>query len=368
MSKFTPEPKYIHGQSPNVGVLIINLGTPSAPTASALKPYLKEFLSDKRVVEIPKLIWWAILYGVILPFRSKQSALKYASIWTEQGSPLQVNTQKQLHAFEHIIKQMHHNAENIKIAYAMRYNQPSIEHALEELRQQHIQNLIIFPLYPQYCSSTTGSTVEKVFDIVKKWRVIPSIRTINRYHDHIAYIEALKQRVLQHWDNVGMPDFTNNQSKLVMSFHGVPERTLHLGDYYHCECYKTARLLAESLGISKNDYVVSFQSRLGKAKWLQPYTEATLEKLAEAKVKRVDILCPGFSSDCLETLEEIAIEAKATFISNGGKQFEYIPCLNDSVYGMEALYKILDDNMQGIKFASVSDIEKGKDAYSNMMK
>ncbi len=364
MSKLKPEPKYIHGQQPNIGILIINLGTPSAPTKSALKPYLKEFLSDKRVVEIPKIIWLAILHAFILPFRSKVSALKYASIWTEQGSPLQINTQKQLHELEHIIKQKHKYGENIKVAYAMRYNQPCIEHALEELRHHHIQNLIIFPLYPQYCSSTTGSTIEKVFDVLKTWRVIPSIRTINRYHDHSAYIEALKQTILERWNKIGIPDFSNNQSKLVMSFHGIPERNLRLGDYYHCECHKTARLLAESLGISKQDYAVSFQSRLGKAKWLQPYTETVLEKLAKNGTKRVDIICPGFSSDCLETLEEIAIEAKAVFISYGGKQFEYIPCLNDNIYSIECLYKIIEDNLQGINLPSLYDVEKGKDAYT----
>jgi protoporphyrin/coproporphyrin ferrochelatase len=368
MNAFKQEPQYTHGQQPNVGVLILNLGTPSAPNAKNVRRYLKEFLSDRRVVEVPKIIWWFILHGIILPFRSKQSALKYASVWTEQGSPLLVNTQQQYAALQTHIQQNHTHATHIKLAYAMRYNQPSVEQALEELRKQHIQNLIIFPLYPQYCSATTGSTLEKVFDILKTWRVMPAIRTINRYHDHPAYIDALKQQVLQHWQHVGMPDFSQKHTKLLMSFHGVPQRNLTLGDYYHCECYKTARLLAQALNLNADDYTVSFQSRLGRAKWLQPYTEPTLEHLAQNGVKRVDVICPGFSSDCLETLEEIAMEAKATFMSHGGQHFEYIPCLNATSHGMQALYAILTDNLQGIRFSNIQDLQAVKMHFDSVNK
>ncbi len=366
MNAFKPEPKYIHGQHPHTGVLILNLGTPSAPNAKDVRRYLKEFLNDRRVVEVPKIIWWFILNGIILPFRSKQSALKYASIWTEKGSPLLLNTQQQFTALQQYIQKNYIHSEHIKLAYAMRYNQPSVEQALDELRNTHIKNLIIFPLYPQYCSATTGSTLEKVFDILKTWRVMPSIRTINRYHDHTAYINALKQHILQHWQHVGKPDFNQKEAKLLMSFHGIPQRNLILGDYYHCECYKTARLLAQALNLNVEDYTVSFQSRLGRAQWLQPYTEATLEKLAQNNIKRVDVICPGFSSDCLETLEEIAMEAKTTFISHGGQHFEYIPCLNATSYGIEALYQILTDNLQGIEFADTQDLQKVKAHFNKI--
>jgi protoporphyrin/coproporphyrin ferrochelatase len=338
------EPLYKHGQAPTTGILIVNLGTPTAPTAAAVRPYLKTFLSDRRVVEVPRLIWWFILHGVILPFRSKQSAKKYASIWTDQGSPLQVNTHNQFLALEKIFAEKYPH-KNIKVAYAMRYSEPSIEKTLAAMKKEHLQELIILPLYPQYCSSTSGSILENIFKILNTWRVMPTIRTINRYHDNMHYINALKTQTEAHWQKVGRPDFANGD-KLLMSFHGIPERSLWLGDYYHCECYKTARLLANALGLHKDYYQLSFQSRLGRAKWLQPYTEPTLEKLAKHK-NRVDLICPGFASDCLETLEEIAMEGKETFISHGGKQFEYIPCLNDSSAGMNAILAIIEEHMHG---------------------
>jgi len=369
MNIFKKEPKYIHGQTPNIGVLLINLGTPTTYKTSDIRKYLKEFLSDHRVVEIPKFIWWFILRGIILPFRSRKSAQKYKTIWTDNGSPLLINIKNQSSALEKLFYNYENNIKNlnpsnIKIKYAMRYNTPNIKKVLYELKQENISHLIILPLYPQYCSSTTGSTLDCVFDELKAWRVIPSIRTINHYHDNPEYIQALAIQVRQSWHIYGIPNFKHND-KLLISFHGVPQRSLELGDYYHCQCYKTARLLANELNLTEQDYIVSFQSRLGKAKWLEPYTDVTLQKLAKNNV-RVDVICPGFSSDCLETLEEIAIEGKETFLSSGGREFNYIPCLNDSKHGMQAIYKIVLDNMYDIHMPSLQELQDSKEAYSKV--
>ncbi len=372
MQKLKAEPKYIHGDVPNIGVLLVNLGTPSDYSTSSVKRYLKEFLSDPRVVEIPKTIWWFILHGIILPFRSKKSAQKYKLIWTNEGSPLLVNTQKQTSALQKLIYRLSEtaskdfNADNIKIAYAMRYNTPKISDILLQFKQQNVKQLIILPLYPQYSSTTTGSIFQNIFEELNTWRNIPSIHTINCYHDNHYYISAIAQHINLHWQKVGIPNFNKND-KLLMSFHGLPQSNLEKGDYYHCQCYKTARLIAEKLNLNKSDYLVSFQSRLGKAKRLQPYTEKNFHKLAKNKA-RVDVVCPGFSSDCLETLEEIAIEGKETFLSHGGKQFEYISCLNDSSHGMEAIMQILNPYISNMNFTSLAQIEVTKIAYNNLIK
>ena len=333
-SPFTPEPPFTHGQAPRTAVLLCNLGTPDAPTASAVRRYLAEFLGDHRVVEIPRLIWMAILHGIILRVRPGKSAAKYATIWTDEGSPLKIWTDKQAQALQEVFNA---HGEAVTVRYAMNYGNPSIASQLDALKAEGHTRILILPAYPQYSGTTTAS----VFDAVYRWglqsRVLPEFRFINHYHDHPAYIQALAERVRAHWAAHGQPE------RLVMSFHGVPERTLHLGDPYHCECYKTARLLGEALGLSKAQYMVTFQSRFGKAKWLEPYTEPTLIALAEQGVKRVDLICPGFTSDCLETLEEISQEAQEAYLHAGGETFHYIPCLNDSatwVNGMHELSKL----------------------------
>jgi protoporphyrin/coproporphyrin ferrochelatase len=330
-SPFTPEPPFAHGQAPRTAVLLCNLGTPDAPTASAVRRYLAEFLGDHRVVEIPRLVWMAILHGIILRVRPAKSAAKYATIWTDEGSPLKIWTDKQAQALQEVFKA---DGEAVTVRYAMNYGNPSIASQLDTLKAEGHTRILILPAYPQYSGTTTAS----VFDAVYRWglqsRVLPEFRFINHYHDHPAYIQALAERVRAHWAAHGQPE------RLVMSFHGVPERTLHLGDPYHCECYKTARLLGEALDLSKAQYMVTFQSRFGKAKWLEPYTEPTLIALAEQGVKRVDLICPGFTSDCLETLEEISQEAQEAYLHAGGETFHYIPCLNDShtwVNGMREL-------------------------------
>ena len=335
---FQKEPPFSHGQAPRTAVVLCNLGTPDEPTAPALRRYLAEFLSDHRVVEIPKPVWWLILHGIILRVRPKKSAAKYASVWTPEGSPLKVWTEKQATLLRGYLGERGHQ---VTVRYAMRYGNPSIPAVLDELKAQGMTRVLIVPAYPQYSGTTTAS----VFDAVANWglkaRNLPEIRFINRYHDDAGYIEALAKRVQHHWMHHGQAD------KLVMSFHGVPERTLTLGDPYHCECHKTARLLAEKLGLAKDRYQVTFQSRFGKAKWLEPYTEPTLIALAKAGTESVDLICPGFTSDCLETLEEINMEAREAFMNAGGKKFEYIDCVNDSPDWIRALTDLTERHLQG---------------------
>lgn len=333
-----PEPPHTHGTLSKTGVVLVNLGTPDAPTTPAVRRYLRQFLSDPRVVEIPRAVWWFILNGVILPFRSSKSAAKYASIWTEEGSPLLIHTQKQAALLRGYLGERGHD---VQIAHAMRYGNPSLPHVLDKLKADGCDRILILPAYPQYSATTTASIFDAVFSHYARVRNVPELRLVKHYHDHEGYIQALKKSILTYWDMHGQPD------KLVMSFHGVPKRTLLLGDPYHCECYKTARLLATELQLSEDQYVVTFQSRFGKAEWLQPYTAPTLEKLAKEGVRRVDVVCPGFIGDCLETLEEIAMEGKHDFLAAGGKEFNYIPCLNESPAWINALAEIVEHHMIG---------------------
>jgi ferrochelatase len=335
---FAQEPPFSHGQTPRTAVLFCNLGTPDAPTASALRRYLGEFLSDHRVVEIPRLVWMLILHGIILHIRPAKSALKYASIWTAEGSPLKIWTERQAQALDAAFAQRN---EQVRVRYAMRYGNPSMASQLDALKAEGFTRVLVMPAYPQYSGTTTASVFDAVYTWGHRTRLLPEFRFINHYHDHPAYITALAQQVRAHWAEHGQSE------RLVMSFHGVPERTLHLGDPYHCECYKTARLLGEALGLNKTQYIVTFQSRFGKAKWLEPYTEPTLIALAEQGVKKVDLICPGFTSDCLETLEEIAQEAQEAFMHAGGEQFHYIPCLNDNPAWIEAMHAIASMHLAG---------------------
>jgi ferrochelatase len=337
-SRFAPEPHYTHGQTPKTGVLLCNLGTPDAPTATALRSYLAEFLGDPRVVEIPRLLWLVILHGIILRVRPAKSAHKYATIWTEQGSPLKVWTDRQVQALQ---ERFDAAGQSLMVRTAMTYGQPAITSVLDEMRAAGVTRILVLPAYPQYSGTTTAA----VFDRIHLWslrtRTLPEWRFVNHYHDDPGYIRALAESVREHWSVHGQPE------QLVMSFHGVPERTLMQGDPYHCECHKTARLLAETLGLDKTRYRVTFQSRFGKAKWLEPYTEPTVRALAQSGVQRVDVICPGFTSDCLETLEEIAMEVKTAFLEEGGKVFHYIPCLNDRSNWIDALCDIAWRHMQG---------------------
>ncbi len=335
---FRPEPPFRHGQRPRTAVLLVNLGTPDEPTAPALRRYLAEFLSDPRVVDIPRLVWWPILYGVILPTRPKQSAAKYASVWTPEGSPLAVWTKRQAAALAEALAARGHD---LLVRHAMRYGNPSIASVMDALRAEGATRVLVLPAYPQYAAATTASVADKVLAWSTQARRMPELRFINEYHDDAGYIAALAERLRAHWAEHGRGD------KLVLSFHGVPERSLLLGDPYHCQCHKTARLLAEALGLPREQVVVTFQSRFGKAKWLEPYTEPTLEKLAAEGTKRVDVMCPGFTADCLETLEEIAQEAREAFLAAGGERFDYVPCLNVEPAWIAALATLAERHMGG---------------------
>ena len=339
---FANEPPFQHGQAPKVpsrtAVLLCNLGTPDAPTAPALRRYLAEFLSDQRVVEIPRLLWLVILHGIILRIRPKKSAAKYASIWMPEGSPLKVWTEKQATMLRGYLGVRGHN---VDVRYAMRYGNPSIASQLDQLKLDGATRVLILPAYPQYSATTTASVFDAVYSWAAKVRRLPEFRFINHYHDAPGYIAALADSVKAHWRVNGQAE------KLVMSFHGVPERTLMLGDPYHCECHKTARLVAEKLGLAKDRYKVTFQSRFGKAKWLEPYTEPSLVAMAKSGVKSVDVMCPGFTGDCLETLEEISMEARHAFIEAGGQDFRYVACLNDSPAWIAALADFSAHHMAG---------------------
>lgn len=339
MAYYNPEPPFSHGDQRKVGILVANLGTPDAPTAKALRPYLRQFLSDTRVVEIPRAIWWFILHGIILRIRPRKSAEKYAQIWTSEGSPLLVHAQKQTQLLRGFLAQKIQSPFAIELG--MRYGNPSIQSAIEKLKAQHCDRILVFPLYPQYAASSTASSFDAVWRVLLKMRNMPGIRTIRGYHHHPAYIAALAQSIQAHWQVNGKP------SKLVMSFHGVPKVHLTKGDPYHCACHETGRLLAEALNLSHDDYVIAFQSRFGKQEWLKPYLASVLESLGKAKTKRVDVVCPGFSSDCLETLEEIAMEGKDIFTHAGGGEYHYIPALNENEAWIHAMTDITLENLQG---------------------
>jgi ferrochelatase len=336
---FRKEPPHVHGAVPQTALVLVNLGTPDAPTRSAVRRYLKEFLSDPRVVEIPRRVWWWILHLVILPFRSGKSADKYALVWTREGSPLKVHTHKQALALQALLQERGHDA--VRIEMAMRYGSPNLPEVLERLKSQGVDRIAILPAYPQYSGTTTGSIWDAVFAHYAQARNVPELRLVKHYHDHDGYVDALRDSILEYWDNHGRGD------KLVMSFHGVPKRTLLLGDPYHCECHKTARLLASRLRLGPDDYVVTFQSRFGRAEWLQPYTAPTVVQLAQAGVRRVDVVCPGFTSDCLETLEEISMEVRREFEAAGGAEFHYIPCLNESPGWIAGMAEIAEQHLIG---------------------
>ena len=336
---FNAEPPYRHGSPARIGVLLVNLGTPDAPEAAALKRYLAQFLWDPRVVEVPRPLWWLILHGIILNVRPRKSAAKYATVWTPEGSPLKVHTERLAALLqEHLSRS---GGDSVQVRYAMRYGRPAVADVLGELRQQGCDRILVLPLYPQYAASTTASSFDAVFDALKPVRNVPALRTVRHFHDDPAYISALARSVRDHWSVHG------RAARLVMSFHGVPRFHLDRGDPYHCECRKTGRLLAEALGLGPDEWILTFQSRFGRAEWLQPYTQPTLESLGRAGVERVDVICPGFVADCLETLEEIAVENRDAFLANGGREFRYIPCLNENPDWVEALAGIVAGHLGG---------------------
>lgn len=330
---------YQHGPQEKLGILLVNLGSPDAPTPSAVRRYLAQFLADPRVVESNRIIWWLVLHGIILRFRPARAARAYRKVWTENGSPLLHFTRLQTQAIQ---KKLEDRFRGHVIAdMAMTYGNPSIKSGLEGLRKAGARRLLILPLYPQYSGTTTAAVFDQVTDVLQGWRWLPDLRMINQYHDHPKYIEALANSIKKQWASNKRGDL------LLFSFHGIPQRYVNNGDPYFCHCQKTARLVAEKLELEKDEWKVVFQSRFGREPWLQPYCSVTLQELPASGVKNVDLICPGFSSDCLETLEEIKMENKDLFIEAGGETFNYIPCLNDSEDHMTALCEVLTAHMFG---------------------
>ena len=349
---YQTEPAFAHGTPAKTGILLVNLGTPEAPTAKAVRPYLKEFLGDPRVVEIPRAIWWLILNGIILNTRPKKSAAKYATIWMPEGSPLRVHTEKQTVLLK-AIWPAHQSAVRGRLRNALRqpFHRRRVAQAQGTKLPAHPGRADVSAICRQQHRHCVRHGVREMLQM----RNTPGLRTIRNFHDHPGYIKALANNINDYWMKNGRPE------KLVMSFHGLPQFSLDKGDPYHCECHKTGRLLAQELGLKSGQYFLSFQSRFGKAEWLKPYTTATLKELGKQKTKRVDVVCPGFVADCLETLEEIAMEGKEDFLQAGGGEYHYIPCLNERNDWMHALTDLVMDNLHGwLIEPDAAELEQGK--------
>ncbi len=332
------DPLFSHDQPTRAGILLANLGTPDAPTPAAVRRYLAEFLWDPRVVELPRPLWWLILHGVILRVRPARSARKYQLIWTPDGSPLLAISQRQAAAVAATLAERYPGP--IRVAVGMRYGNPSIAAALAELRAAGVQRLLVLPLYPQYSATTVASTFDAVAAELRHWRWLPELRFITHYHDDPGYLDALTA-------SIRAARAEQSGERLLFSFHGLPRRNLLAGDPYHCQCHKTARLVAERLGLQPDQWAVAFQSRFGRAEWLQPYTSVLLADWAKAGIKSVDVACPGFAADCLETLEEIALENRQTFLDAGGEHYRYLPALNDDPAHIAVLAELIDRHTAG---------------------
>jgi len=339
MGQFQGNRDFTHASAACTGILITNLGTPDAATTGAVRRYLDEFLSDPRVVETPRWLWQLILHGVILRIRPPRAAKAYQKVWTAQGSPLLSISQQLVAKLKAQTGQVFPGP--VRIELAMRYGQPSIEAGLQTLRQANAQRILIFPLYPQYSATTTATTFDAVSKVLRRWRWLPELRMISHYHDHPAYIRAIAESIRAHWQQHGRVE------KLMMSFHGLPEHYLHQGDPYFCECHKTARLVAENLQLDDTQWQLSFQSRFGREEWLKPYTDKTLTEWGQQGVQSVQVVSPGFSVDCLETLEEIAMENRHLFLEAGGKEYQYIPALNAQSLHTDMLFELIKQHTAG---------------------
>jgi ferrochelatase len=338
MVKYIGEKDYEHGSKEKIGVLITNLGTPDAPNKKELKVYLNQFLSDPRVIELPKILWQIILKLVILQIRPSKSAEAYKQIWTDKGSPLLDIANRQLNKIQSSFSSKN---ENIVFEVGMRYGNPSIPDALLKLQKKQVRRLLVLPMYPQYCAATTGSTFDEVTNVLQKWRWIPEMRFINQYFEEKNYIEALSNSIKSFWKKTSKPQ------KIIFSYHGIPKRYLTNGDPYHCFCLKTTRLVKEQMGLSDDEIMTTFQSRFGREEWLKPYTSETLKELPKQGIKNIHIISPGFSSDCLETLEELEEENKEYFMESGGENYHYIPCLNDHDDHIDVFVNLIKKHIQG---------------------
>jgi ferrochelatase len=362
MPRFLPEPPHRHGTPATTAVVLVNLGTPDAPTAPALKRYLKQFLSDPRVVEIPKPLWWLILNGIILNTRPKKSAAKYATVWLPEGSPLRVHTERQAKLLKGLLGQRGHR---LSVTWAMRYGAPSIPDVLSRLKAEGARRILIVPMYPQYAASTTATVVDDAARWLLQTRNQPEMRFVRNFHDHAGYLAALEQSVRRHWQSNGS---LGDNDRLLISFHGLPRSSLDLGDPYFCECHKTGRLLAERLNLKPEQFRICFQSRFGKAEWLQPYTAPTLHDWGAQGIRRVDVICPGFTADCLETLEEIAQEGRDDFLKAGGKEYHYIPALNEDDAWIAALADLAEQHLAGWETKAAADPQTLETTASQAMK
>ena len=339
MTRYLGEPDYQHGTEDKTGVLLANLGTPDAPDAASVRRYLAQFLWDPRVIEVARPLWWLILHGVILRIRPRKSAEAYAKVWTEEGSPLLSISRRQHRAFQQLLAER--VGSEVPVALGMRYGSPSIASALAELREHGVRRLLVLPLYPQYSATTTASVFDAIAADLQRTRWLPELRFINQYHDERGYIEALAASIREHWQDQGRAE------RLLFSFHGLPHRYLLSGDPYHCHCHKTARLLAAELGLDDDAWMLSFQSRVGREEWLRPYTDETVARLARDGVRSLDVACPGFSADCLETLEEIAMQNGEIFEEAGGEALRYVPALNDRSDHISFLVDLTQRHCQG---------------------
>ena len=330
--KFVGEEDFKHQNRQKTGVLICNLGTPETYKTKDVRRFLRQFLSDGRVIEIPKIIWWFILNGIILTLRPSKSAKLYKSVWTKEGSPLLVLSKKLTEKLKTSV------GDSCEVELAMRYGNPSMESALMSLKNKNCRKLIVIPMFPQYSGTTTGSIFDEVARVLSKWRWVPSLSFVNSYHDHPEYINALAGSLSNHIKN-------NSPQKIIFTYHGIPKRNFDLGDPYQCYCQKTTRLVAEKLNLEDDTYITTFQSRFGPAEWLKPYTSDTMGELPLQEVKNVLVVAPAFSVDCLETIEEIDQENKEIFLKAGGEKFTYAPCLNDSSGQVNLLKAIIDKHL-----------------------
>jgi ferrochelatase len=333
--RYIGQPDYQHGTRALTGVLLCNLGTPDAPTPSAVRRYLSEFFADPRVFEYPHVLWWLIANGIILNTRPRRSAALYQKIWTAEGSPLLVNSRKQTESVQSAL------GDTVRVVLGMRYGNPSIAAALAELRAVNARRVLILPLFPQYSATTTASALDSVWADLRRTRWLPEIRTINHYHTDPGYIGALTHKIKTFWQEKGQPE------RLLFSFHGIPKRYFMAGDPYFCDCQATARRVAEQLRLEKDQWFVSFQSRFGREEWLRPYTDETLRTWGREGPKRIDVVCAGFSADCLETIEEMDEENREIFLEAGGQDYRYIPALNADVEHIDALVGLIHRHLEG---------------------
>ena len=334
MTKYIGSPDYEHGSAPRVGVLLVNLGTPDDPSTRSVRRYLAEFLSDPRVIEAPRLLWWLILHGIILRVRPRRSAHAYQKIWTPAGSPLLVESRELASGLGARLALQF--GDRVVVDLAMSYGQPSIQKALEGFRRRNVQRLLVLPLYPQYSSTTTGTIFERITQELSTWRWMPELRFVSQYWERDTYLAAIADSIVAHWR-------VNGRKHLLFSFHSIPKRYFVAGDPYHCFCHGTAHAVAQRLGLAAGEWSIGFQSRFGREEWLKPYVDVLLHDYAHKGPKQVTIVCPGFATDCLETLEEISMQNREMFLARGGEAFDYVPCLNAS----EAHVAVLEDTVLG---------------------